>query len=154
MKLMIRSTLVLLALLLGLLACATAFAADRPRCEECGMYWDQSPTRIQAQLKGDKKVHLYESFACLYKAAGGTKANVASARMLDYGTDGSGDKFIDAFKASYLFDTDRLAHSMPPFTAAFSTKKGALDAQDKIHGDYATFDQVWKKLAAHFGSKP
>jgi nitrous oxide reductase accessory protein NosL len=135
-----------LALTLALLVAAAALAKGDTRCERCGMSWDASPTSLTVTLKGNKSAHYFESMACLVQSF--TRDKVVSARVVDYN---SKDRaLIDATSAHYLYDTERIPHSMPPFIAAFSSKKAALAAQKDLGGEYATFDQVWSKLAKHF----
>lgn len=134
------------AALTVLLIGAAAYAKET-KCERCGMSWDASATALTVVLKGSKTPHYYESLACAFQSVARDK--VSSIKVVDYSA-GNTSHMIDATKAHFLYDTERIPHSMPPFIAAFKTKDAALHAQKDLGGDYATFDQVWSKLAAHF----
>jgi len=140
----------ILCLALATLTLSTAAIAKDTRCERCGMSWDASPTSVTVMLKGDKQPHYFESLVCLVQST--TRDKVASVKIVDYSTKSTAH-MLDATSAHYLYDTARIPHSMPPFIAAFATRKAALAAQKDLGGDYATFDQVWTKLAKHFKQK-
>ena len=79
---------------------------------------------------------------------------VTRFKVADYATIG-GESWaqLDGRKAHYLYGTERLKGSMAPFTAAFATKQAALAAQDKLGGEYMSFEQLWKKLGERFKKK-
>ena len=135
---------------IAVLLLATAAFAKDIRCERCGMDWNASPTSLTVTLKGDKKPHYFESLPCVVQSVARDK--VAGIKVVDYNA-GSTTGMIDASGAHYLYDTERIPHSMPPFIAAFKSKDAALKAQKELGGEYATFDQVWAKLAKHFKKK-
>jgi len=144
--------LVLLVAVLLLLGSTLAQAKDDVRCETCGMKWTQSTTRITAELNGTGS-HKFESIGCLFQAVDSAAA-VTRFKIVDYATTKSDAwQQLDGKKAHYLYGTERLKGSMGPFTAAFSSKQAALAAQKELGGEYATFEQVWSKLAVRFKKK-
>ncbi|HES58680.1 MAG TPA: hypothetical protein ENO21_04550, partial [Firmicutes bacterium] len=61
---------IVIGLFFVLLAASFAFAQDdeRPRCENCGMYWDSSATRVEFTVEIDDETytHQTECFGCLH----------------------------------------------------------------------------------------
>jgi nitrous oxide reductase accessory protein NosL len=145
-----RNLYKLAAGILLLLALSVAAYAKDAKCERCGMSWNASPTALEVTLKGDKKAHYFESLACVFQST--TRDKISAIKVVDYAAGDTGS-LINATSAHYLYDTERIAHSMPPFIAAFKSKDAALKAQKKLGGDYATFDQVWANLGKHFKKK-
>jgi len=131
-----------------------AFAApqERPRCENCGMFEDTSPTRVVATFKADGKTsdHHFVCLGCIQEFNDKTwegKAEVVGLKMLDYTTFGTKNPtLIDGTKAFYLYGTDELAGTMPPYIAAFATKDAAKQAQKTLNGEVMDFKTMWAKL--------
>jgi hypothetical protein len=129
--------------------------AQRPRCENCGMFTDVSSTRVTAQVAVDGKTgdHLFVCPGCLReKLEGwGGKAELKGFKVLDYTTFKTNhEKMIDGMDAYYLFGTKELPGSMDePYVAAFATKEAAAKAQPKLGGDVVHgWDALRAKLEA------
>ena len=113
----------IIGLILALLALSVAVAQDeeRPRCDNCGMFWDTSPTRVEFTLKVDGKehTHIAECFGCLHDFIHENYGEVmpAAISVLDYATyDTKNEKMIDAFDAYYLYGTERRVRKLPGST--------------------------------------
>lgn len=153
-----RFVFVTLALVVTFAALASA-QEDRPRCEKCGMFWDNSPTMLSMEVKvGEKTVtHLFECVNCAYNGLHSLydeEPEVTSFLILDYTTfTAKTQKMLDGYEAFYLFGTSRLKGSMAPFTPAFATEKAAKQAQSILGGELVDFDGMMKLLAKHNGDK-
>lgn len=148
--------LMMMTLSAVVLLMTTAFAADeKPRCDECGMFYDKSPTQVAVVVtEGDAEYdHLFESLGCYtnYMTANyadNNEAAVGNMQVLDYGTFGSRQPvMLDATKATYLYGTNAIKGSMPPFIAAFATTKAALNATDTMGGEVLAYAEVMARLA-------
>jgi hypothetical protein len=130
---------------------AVAMAKDESHeCEECGMTWEVSSTRLVTSVnrEDDASEHYYESLGCLFNAVDSDEAGI-EARILDYSTFGTdNEELIEARKAVYLFDTEPLPGSMGPYIAAFATEEAAADAQQELGGELLDFAGVWEGMAA------
>lgn len=135
---------------------AVAVAADeKPRCEQCGMFYENSPTQVSAVITvGDKSAtHLFESLGCFNayltdNFADNTDVEVVKVMVLDYTTFGTKKPvMLDAAKAQFLYGTESLKGSMAPFIAAFATPKAALNAVDELDGEVLEYDEVMTRIA-------
>lgn len=147
-----RNMIIVSALLIAAL-CSTAALAEEPTCENCGMFWSKSVTRLTASIKlGGKSVeHKYECLNCLREglATLGKGATLGAVKMLDYASAGTkSEKLIDAKKAWFLYGTSRLKGSMPPNIAAFGTKDAAKAAQASLGGEILDWEAAWGKLTS------
>lgn len=128
-----------------LLMTALAFAQDEaPRCDNCGMFWEKSPTAVEMtiEVEGEEHTHLFECVGCMhdYIHENYGEAMPTSIMILDYNTVGTDEPvMLDAFKAHYLFGTERIKGSMPPFVAAFATEEAAEEAQEELGGELVDF---------------
>jgi hypothetical protein len=140
-------------LMFALLFLGTALAQqeERPRCENCGMFWDKSATRVEFTVKVDGKQHTHqtECFGCLHDFVHETYGEVmpTAISVLDYATYGTkNEKMIDAFDAFFLYGTERLDGSMPPYVAAFSSEEAAMDYEDELGGELVDFPGMRKLM--------
>lgn len=145
-----RSTIIIGALLIAAFNVTSAFA-DEPTCENCGMFWNKSVTKVSASIKVDGKSmdHKYECLNCLKDGLAfmGKGATLGSVKILDYNTAGTkSEKMLDARKAWFLYGTSRLKGSMPPNIAAFGTKDAAKSAQASLGGEMLDWDSMWSRL--------
>lgn len=148
------STVLITGLISGLLLISMAIAeeGEKPRCDECGMFFENSATRLTASLlDGEDTVNAkFESLGCLHNFvhANHPEAELTKLSILDYGAYSSGEvEYLDGFKAYYLFDTERLKGSMAPFIAAFASKKAAESAQEALGGDLVDFAGMRELMA-------
>ena len=146
----LQTGLAIVVVVLALGVYAAVYAADKtdaPRCENCGMYWEKSPTRIDMSIEVDGKAHQhkFECFGCMHDFIHENYGEVMpqSIQVLDYSTFGT-DKpvMLDAFKAYYLNGTDPIKGSMAPFVAAFSTEEAASAHQEEMGGEVIDFKQM------------
>jgi hypothetical protein len=149
-----RLSIVALLLLLSVAAGALAEAKEpqRPRCETCGMYADESSTRVLASISVSGKAgeYVFESLGCMYDKLieWGDAAEVQSFKVLDYSSFGTKKpRFVDGMEAWYLFNTADLEGSMPPYIAAFASDKAASAASEELGGAVV---QGWVDLMAEF----
>ncbi|MCH7472238.1 nitrous oxide reductase accessory protein NosL [bacterium] len=143
-----------------LLATAGAFAQEateaeeeeRPACENCGMFWDTSPTRVSVTIKADEKEeeHIFECMSCTHTGLVeiyGDGVELASLQVLDYATFGAEEEtMIDGMKAFYLYGVERLKGSMPPYIAAFASEDAAKESQKELGGELLDFAGVKAKF--------
>jgi transcription elongation factor Elf1 len=147
-----RFTIFIVVALAGAIAVSAAFATEAKthECEQCGMTWEVSSTRLidSVKVEDDSTDHYYESLGCLFNAVE-DESEAIDAQVLDYSTFGTDDEaLIAADEAVYLFDTKPLPGSMGPFIAAFSSEEAATKAQKKLGGELLDFDGVWEGMAA------
>ncbi len=150
-----RYAVLLVGLLLALVGLQTAFAetgkADRPRCENCGMFTDISTTHSLAKITLDGKTaeHSFVCLECVFEklAEWGDRASLKSIKVIDYNTASSDvRKYVDVGKAWFLYDTSKLKGSMPTYTAAFSSKAAAEKAKADLGGTLMQWDALKPKL--------
>lgn len=129
---------------------------ERPRCENCGMYFDVSPSRVEItiELKKKKFTHIFECLNCAYNALTGQygeNLDITAVQMLDYQTFGKeNEAMTDGLKATFLFGVERLKFTMPPFIVAYASKGEAEAAQKVLGGELvSSFEDVWKRLEKH-----
>lgn len=145
-----RIALTILAGLLMLSAAAWAAEEEAPRCEYCGMFYEQSPTRVSATIdfQDETYSHIFDCFGCLHDFVHENYGEVqpSALSVLDFATFGTDDEqMLDAFEASYLFGTSRIKGSMPPYVAAFASEQSAKAAQAKLGGELTDYTGL-KKL--------
>jgi nitrous oxide reductase accessory protein NosL len=149
-----RVFLICTALLLAFGLVAQAKEPQRPRCENCGMFTDVSPTNVHAMLKinGKEAEHNFVCLGCVYefmheKVKG--EAKLTGLKVLDYKTFGTKTpKFIDGMTAWYLVGTKPLDGSMEPYMAAFASKDAAAKAQKTLGGEVKNYKDTWATLGA------
>lgn len=138
-------------------------AKEAASCENCGMNFDISPTRLEVTVEmkmGSKTMshnHIFECMNCSYNALTakyGDDLTISGVQMLDYQTFGTkNEAMLDGMKAVYLFGVKRMKGTMPPYIAAFASEKDAKAAQKVIGGDLVGgFDSVWELLIEHNSS--
>lgn len=152
--------IILISILLTVLVAAQVVAKDEaPTCDNCGMFWLKSPTAVSTTVsfEGKKHEHLFECLGCLHDKVHelyGDKAQIEELEILDYTTFATGkENMLDAFDAMYLFGTSRLKGSMPPYIAAFATKKSAEAKQDELGGQLVDFKGMQKLMREFKGEK-
>ena len=152
---------IVLVLMFALLVTGSALAQqeERPRCENCGMFWDKSATRVEFTVKvdGSEHTHITECFGCLHDFVHETYGEVmpTAVSVLDYATYGTKhEQMINAFDAFYLYGTERLDGSMPPYVAAFATEKAAKEHQKKLGGELVDFPGMRKQMMKAKGEHP
>ena len=68
---------VLIALAMVVMSAALAIAQeDRPRCEKCGMFWDNSPTRLSMEVKAGDKLIIIEAMKMLTTVSAQTDGTI------------------------------------------------------------------------------
>ncbi len=151
MRVLVLSVVLLLAF--GLVA--QAKDAKQPRCENCGMFTDISPTNVKATLNiaGKEAVHNFVCLGCVHEymteKVQGKKVSLVSIKVLDYNTfEGKTPTFIDGKTASYLVGTKPLKGSMAPYIAAFASKAAATAAQKKLGGELKNWTDTWAGIIA------
>jgi hypothetical protein len=129
-----------------------AFAQEEEalRCENCGMFYEKSPTRVMAtiDIEDESHTHLFECIGCLHDFVHENYGEVKPSKLsiLDFNTFGTDqEQMLDAFKAYYLFGTERIKGSMSPFVAAFASEEAAKAAQEELGGELTDFAGM-KKL--------
>lgn len=145
-----RFVLSMLVFVLALAAAAWAADEEAPRCDNCGMFFEKSAARVSATIEFEDQTynHLFECLGCLHDYIHENYGEVKPSELmvLDYATFGTDDEqMIDGFEATYLFGTERLAGSMPPYVAAFSDEDAAAAAQEELGGELVDFAGM-KKL--------
>jgi len=129
-----------------LMASAAIAADEKPRCEQCGMFYENSPTRLSVDVAvgGKQESHIFESYGCYLNFMDETygedsAVEVKGVKVLDYTTfNTKKPQMLDATEAQYLYETEPIPGSMAPFIAAFEGVKPALAAMDEL-GGYASF---------------
>lgn len=140
-----RLALYAIALLL-LFATVAVAEEERPVCEACGMFVDVSPTRVEAviQVSEMKHEHMFDCLGCLHDYVHehfGEEAKVARLSILDYATFGTDKEvMLNGFEAYYLYGTERLKGSMPPYVAAFADEAAAKEHQEDLGGKLVDFE--------------
>jgi NosL len=148
-----RTYTIVFALLMAAFVITSALAAEEPTCENCGMFWNKSESKISASIKQGAKSadHKYECFNCLKEglAGLGKGATLGAVKIVDYPTVGTkSEKLIDARKAWFLYGTSRLKGSMAPYIAGFGTKDAATKAKATLGGEVLDWDGMWGKLTS------
>jgi nitrous oxide reductase accessory protein NosL len=142
--------LLMLAFVLAMSALVFAAEDEAPRCDNCGMFFEKSPTRVSAtiDLEDESYTHIFECFGCLHDFVHENYGEVMPSELsvLDYNTFATdGETMLDAFEAFYLFDTERIKGSMAPYVAAFADEEAAKAAQETLGGELTDFAGM-KKL--------
>ncbi|GEM_PF-2271813 len=151
-----RLVLTAMAMALAMASLAMAEEQERPVCENCGMFWDVSPTAVEAaiEVEDETVTHRFECLGCLHDYVHEYYGEVQpkTLSIVDYSTFGTEDvRMIDAFKAYYLFDTERIKGSMAPYTAAFADEDNAAAAQETLGGELVDFMGMQALMMKHKG---
>jgi nitrous oxide reductase accessory protein NosL len=139
-----------------LIAAAAVAADEKPRCEQCGMFYEKSPTRLSVDVAVDGKQssHIFESYGCYLNFMDETygtdsNAEVKGIKVLDYTTfNAKKPLMLDATEAQYLYGTEPIAGTMAPFIAAFDGVKPALAAMDELGGEALDYEEMMARLSA------
>lgn len=139
-----RFVLTVMAMVLAMVSLAMAQEEERPTCENCGMFWDVSPTAVEAviEIEDEAYTHRFECLGCLHDYVHEHYGEVqpSSLSIVDYSTFGTDDvRMIDGFKAYYLFGTERIKGSMAPYTVAFADEDSAAASQETLGGELVDF---------------
>ena len=114
-------------------------AAEEVRCPYCGMFADRSLSHVDATWADGAHTH-HDSWDCVFLHAMDNGLELDSARVTAYDSAGATVPWLDAAAAWYLFDTQRIKGSMPPYVAAFSSQDAAAKAQPQLGGEIVDFD--------------
>lgn len=101
-----------------------------PKCECCGLYWGQSPTRVQAVVVrgGAKELVNYESIPCMLKDTA-KDDSLVRFDVIDYTTAGTEKEvMLEGGEAFYVYGTRPIPGSSAPYIAAFADEKKAREA--------------------------
>ena len=152
-----RYLVLVIGIMLALAGIQTALAeggkAERPRCENCGMFTDISATHSLASITLDGKTaeHSFVCLECVFTklAEWGDRAKLKGIKVLDYAT-ATADKrkYVAVGDAWFLYDTSKLKGSMPTYTAAFASKSAAEKAKTELGGTLMQWDALKPKLLA------
>ncbi|MCC7479381.1 nitrous oxide reductase accessory protein NosL [bacterium] len=114
-------------------AAETPAAVERHSCEYCGMYTDISSTQVIASWT-DGSESRHDCWDCTFGWGRQQGLSLEKASVLDYSTFPAAPEWLDAAQAWYLYDTSKLAGSMPPYIAAFADKAAAEKAMPELGG--------------------
>jgi NosL len=123
----------------------------RPRCAACGMFTDMTLGAVRATWSdGSQTTH--DCWTCALDYGRDSGLTRIGATVLDYGAGLEARKELDAKSAWFLYDTERIEGSMPPFIAAFSDRASAETAQVNMGGEVADFAALMAKLSSVGGN--
>lgn len=133
---------------------ASATEADAPQlhdhamdCPYCGMLADASGTHVVVQWSDGSHTH-HDSWDCAFMHGKDEGLAMAAMQVSEHGTSPENPVWLDASSAWFLYDMDkRIKMSMPPFTAAFTTRAAAEAAQPEWGGavvDFAGLQANWE----------
>lgn len=119
-------------------ALVAAAPDERVRCPFCGMYTDMSPAEAVISW-GDGSHSHFDSWDCVfaYEAESGLMLDFGQVREHGHALDEP--EWLDVAKASYLYDTNEIQGSMPPYVAAFGEAALAESARDELGGELVDF---------------
>jgi nitrous oxide reductase accessory protein NosL len=142
----------------GMAGAQVAESAESLRCDYCGMAWADSSARVLAVLNagGVEDVRHFDSLGCAYKYAQEHNGGALSAKLqvLEYTAEPAAQPvLLDTQAAWYLYGTQPLPGSMPPFIAAFASKDASLAQQGKLGGELLQFEAVDERLRQLAGMK-
>jgi len=123
-------------------------SAAHVKCAQCGMFADNSASHVQASWS-DGTVTDHDSWGCVVNYATDHGLILTAARVVGYDSALADDRdpmWLDAQAATYLLNTERVAGSMPPYVAAFSTEQAAVDAREQLGGEVLDFAGLAARL--------
>ncbi len=126
--------------------------ATQPKCDCCGLFWDQSPTRIEAVVKraGVKESVRYESLGCMLRDIAKSELKLLKFQVLDYATAGmESEVMLDGDSAFFVYDARPIPGSSAPYIAAFENEARARTAMGWLEGDSVVdYDALYKRYVA------
>jgi nitrous oxide reductase accessory protein NosL len=112
------------------------------------MFADRSMSHVAAHWSDGQELH-YDSWDCVFVYAEEHSELLESAQVIDPESSLKEPRWLDASTAWYLYDTtERVAGSMPPFTAAFSSREAAVASQQELGGELLDFSALRGKWGA------
>jgi hypothetical protein len=124
----------------------------QPKCECCGLYWAQSPTRIEAVVKrgGAKEDARYESIGCMLRDIAKNELKLLKFSIIDYSTAGTqAEVMLAGAESWYVYGARPIPGSAAPFIAAFAEESDARTARSWLDGDATlSWDALQKRYTA------
>jgi nitrous oxide reductase accessory protein NosL len=127
---------------------AAANADRQAECPQCGMMAGASEAEVVAQF-GEGSVSHFDSWVCVFGWSKAQGQPVQDAVVLAHGSTRDVPRWLTAADSSFLYDTKRIAGSMPPYVAAFGSATEADNAQADQGGRVVN----WTELQQQFQDK-
>ncbi|MBN2080628.1 nitrous oxide reductase accessory protein NosL [bacterium] len=129
------------------MAATTASAAERLRCDYCGMFADASASYIQAHWL-DGTTGNFDSWDCLFSEIQAGQRLPERIQVVAYAKQQqalSAGVLLDAEDAYYRYGTAPVHGSMPPYVAAFADRATAEAAAAELGGELVDYQGLAAK---------
>ena len=105
------------------------------------MFADRSPSHVVAYWPDGSDTH-HDCWDCVFNYAedGNTEFDYALVKL--YNSSLEQPEWLRADQAVYLFDTEPIRGSMPPFIAAFASRDAAEQAAGEIGGEVMNYEEL------------
>ncbi|MCB1220133.1 MAG: nitrous oxide reductase accessory protein NosL [Planctomycetales bacterium] len=116
-------------------------------CQYCGMFADKSLTHVVVRWQ-DGSYTQHDSFDCVFNLMADEARSIDAIQFTAYEVDNPGSHWLDASTAWFLYDTDTVKGSMPPYVAGFASRSDAENAQAGLGGqllDYNGLAAMWQQ---------
>ncbi|MEZ5338841.1 MAG: nitrous oxide reductase accessory protein NosL [bacterium] len=116
-------------------------------CPYCGMFADRSLTHVVVRWS-DGSYTQHDSFDCVFNLMADEDLSIDAIEVTAYDIDKPGSRWLDATAACFLYDTNTVQGSMPPYVAAFANATDASSAQPELGGqvlDYNGLAAMWQQ---------
>ncbi len=124
---------------------ADSALAETGSCPYCGMFTANSAAHVEAHWSNGSETD-HDCWDCTFNWGRQAGLQLEHAQVVDYPTAGDSPQWLEADKAFYLYDTEKLEGSMPPYVAAFADKAAAQAAQGELGGELLD----WTALRSRF----
>ncbi|MCB1185641.1 nitrous oxide reductase accessory protein NosL [bacterium] len=108
-------------------------------CQYCGMFADKSMTHVVVRWQ-DGSYTQHDSFDCVFNLMADEARSIDAIEFTAYDVDNPGSHWLDARNAWFLYDTDTVKGSMPPYVAGFASRADAENAQAGLGGQLLDFN--------------
>ncbi|MCB1218201.1 nitrous oxide reductase accessory protein NosL [bacterium] len=108
-------------------------------CPYCGMFADRSLTHVVVRWS-DGSYTQHDSFDCVFNLMADEDRSIDAIEVTAYDIDKPGSRWLDATAAWFLYDTETVKGSMPPYVAAFANATDAENAQPALGGQLLDFN--------------